>query len=283
MAGGVSADGGRTLIVGFKGLKDFYAHYVADQLKCRGINLQLPDPLDQEPTATALARLMEKESFRENVGTEIRRQLQDETRVGLPALLGMHDPVQVRDDLEAIIGAKVFEIPILPPSIPGLRIFNFFKQWLIHKGVSFLLGYSVSKAVLRGKRCERIEVLRPPVVTSYSADRYILATGRFIGGGLRADDEKVVEPVFDLPLFQPRSRENWFRNSFFSDRPHPIHEAGALTDASLQPVDGGGNTILENLWAAGSILAHHRCIDEKSREGIEIATGYVAAKNALKT
>jgi glycerol-3-phosphate dehydrogenase subunit B len=283
MAGGISSDGARTLIVGFKGFKDFYAHYVADQLKCRAVNLELPDPLYQEITATALARLMEIKSFRENIGREIKKKLLDETRVGLPALLGTHDPVQVRDDLEAIIGAKVFEIPTLPPSIPGMRIFNCFKEWLIRKGVFFLLGYSVPKAVMRGKRCERIEVLHPPAVTSYSADRYILATGRFIGGGLKADDEKVFEPIFDLPLFQPPSREDWFRNSFFSDLSHPIHEAGVLTDASLQPVDGRGNTILENLWAAGSILAHHRCIDEKSREGIEIATGYAAAKYAVGT
>jgi anaerobic glycerol-3-phosphate dehydrogenase len=34
---------------------------------------------------------------------------------------------------------------------------------------------------------------------------------------------------------------------------------------------------------AGSILAHHDCIDEKSREGIEIATGYTAAKHAMGT
>ncbi|MGZ3535036.1 MAG: FAD-binding protein, partial [Thermodesulfobacteriota bacterium] len=51
-----------TLIVGFKGFKDFYAHYVAGQLKCRGVNLQLPDDSYKELSATALARLMEKES-----------------------------------------------------------------------------------------------------------------------------------------------------------------------------------------------------------------------------
>ncbi|MGZ6201628.1 MAG: FAD-binding protein, partial [Thermodesulfobacteriota bacterium] len=32
MVGGISVDEGRALIVGFKGFKDFYAHYVADQL-----------------------------------------------------------------------------------------------------------------------------------------------------------------------------------------------------------------------------------------------------------
>ncbi len=255
MVGGTSLDEGNRLIVGFKGFKDFYAHYVADQLKCRGIDLQLPDPSYQELTATALARLMGKKPFRENIGREIKKQLQGETRVGLPALLGVHNPTQVKEDLEEIIGAKVFEIPFLPPSIPGMRIFNRFKEGLIQKGVTFLLGYSVSK---------------------------VLATGRFIGGGLKADHEKIIEPIFNLCLSQPPSREGWFRNSFFSDLPHPIYQAGILTDASFQAVDERGDLTLENVWVAGSILAHHHCIDEKSREGIEIATGYMATKHALE-
>jgi glycerol-3-phosphate dehydrogenase subunit B len=281
MVGGVSANEGNTLIIGFRGFKDFYTHYVADQLKYRGITLSFPDVLHQDMTATALARLMEKKSFRENIGWEIKKQLHGESRVGFPALLGMHDPVLVKEDLEEIIGAKVFEIPILPPSIPGMRIFNRFKEWLIQKGVTFLLGYSVSKATLKGKRCERIEVRHPPVITSYSADRYILATGRFIGGGLKANDEKIFEPIFNLPLSQPPSREGWFRNSFFSDLPHPIYQSGILIDSSFRPVDEREELILENVRVAGSILAHHHSIDEKSREGIEISTGYTAAKRAL--
>jgi len=193
----------------------------------------------------------------------------------------MHEPIRVKEELEKIIGAKVFEIPILPPSIPGKRIFDRFKEWLIQKGATFLLGYSVSNAIRKERRCDGIEVLRPPVIDPYSADRYILATGRFIGGGLKADDKKVFEPIFNLPLFQPRSREGWFKNSFFSDLLHPIYEAGILTDSSFRPVDERGDQILENVWVAGSILAHHQAIDEKSREGIEISTGYAAAKYAM--
>ena len=282
MIGAASFDEGHTLIVGFEGFKDFYPHYVADQLRCRGINLQLPDPFYQELTATALARLMEKQSFRENIGREIKKKLQGETRVGFPALLGTGDPIQVKEDLEEIMGTKVFEIPILPPSVPGKRIFDRFKEWLIEKGVIFLLGYPVSKATVTEKRCLGIEVHHPPVITSYSADHFILATGRFIGGGLKASAEKIFEPIFNLPVHQPPSRQGWFGDSFFGDHPHPIHQAGVLTNASFQPVDEGGDVILENVWVAGSALAHHQCIVEKSREGIEIATGYMAAKNALK-
>jgi len=283
MVGGASLVKERTLIVGFRGFKDFYAHYVADQLRCRGTNLQLSDGFNQEMTATALARLMEKESFRENIGTEIKKQLHGEICIGFPAILGIHNPIQVKNDLEEITGAKVFEIPILPPSIPGKRIFDRFKQWLIQKGVTFLLGYSVSNAILKGKRCSEIEVFHPPIINSYSADRYILATGRFIGGGMKADDKKIFEPIFNLPLFQPESREGWFRNSFFGGPPHPIYQTGILTDSSFRPVDERGDQILENVWVAGTILAHHHAIDEKSKEGIEISTGYVAAKRALET
>lgn len=281
MVGGTSLKEGDGLIVGFKRFKDFYAHFVADQLNCRGVTLSLPEDFHGEITATAIARLMEKESFRETMGKEIKKQLKGEALVGLPAFLGLRNPFKVKKGLEEIIGAEIFEIPILPPSIPGMRVFNRFKEWLIQRGITFLLGQSISKALLRGKRCEGIYVAHPPIFNSYSADRYILATGRFVGSGLVTDEEKIYEPIFNLPVAQPKSRDDWFGNSFFSDRSHPIHQAGILVDRSFRPTDEKGNLILENTWVAGSILAHHHCIDEKSREGIEIATGYMAAKHAL--
>jgi anaerobic glycerol-3-phosphate dehydrogenase len=40
--------------------------------------------------------------------------------------------------------------------------------------------------------------------------------------------------------------------------------------------------VLENVWVTGSILAGHHSVDEKSREGIEITTGHMAAKEALE-
>jgi len=161
-----------------------------------------------------------------------------------------------------------------------MRIFNHFKEWLIQKGVTFLLGHSISKTILKGKRCEGVDVFNPPISNFYSADRYILATGRFIGGGLKADEEKIFEPIFNLSVSQPKTRDGWFGKSFFNG--HLTHQAGILTNPYLQPVDEKGNLLLENIWIAGSILDHHNCIEEKSREGIEIATGYWAARYALE-
>ena len=279
MIAGTSLRNGKGLVVGFEGFKDFYANYVADQLKCRGTIISLLEFQGQEITATAIARLLEKESVRGALGREVKKQSGGESWVGFPAVLGMSDPTRVKKGLEEIIGCEVFEIPTLPPSIPGMRIFRRFKEWLIQSGVTFLMGHSVSKAMVNGKRCEAIEVSHSPLFQSYSADRFILATGRFIGGGLKADEERISESIFNLPVSQPGSRGDWFGDSFLND--HPIHHAGILTDSSFRPIDVRGGRVLENVWIAGSILAHHNCIQEKSREGIEIATGYWAAKHAL--
>ena len=280
MIAGSRLEPGETLIVGFRGFKDFYAPYVAHCLKGRGVSLELAESLEKEITASGLARLMEMPSFRERIGKEIRAQKRNDTRIGLPATLGLRDPMEIKKDLEQIIEADVFEIPTLPPSLPGKRMFTRFKEWLIRNGTTWLLGHFVSGATVSGRRCETIHISNPPVQTSYSADRFILATGRFIEGGLTATRERIVDPIFDLPVSQPRSREGWFGKSYFSD--HPIHQAGVLTDSRLRPVDEKGAVILENVWIAGSILAHHDSIAEKSREGIEIATGYWAAKCALE-
>ena len=272
----------KTLIVGFRGYKDFQARRLADAFHCRGVTISLPDAPFAEITATGLARWMEQPSIREWVSEELKRDLRDEALIGFPAVLGINDPMGVRKDLEKRTGASVFEIPTLPPSIPGMRVFNKFKARLIQKGAAFHLGHSISRAILKGKRCEGIEIDHPPVTKAYSADRYILATGRFIGGGLKADREKIFEPLFGLPVHQPPSRQEWFQKTFFSASPHPIHQSGLVVDSSFRPVNEKGEVLLENVWIAGTILAHHNCIDEKSREGIEISTGYTAVLEALK-
>jgi glycerol-3-phosphate dehydrogenase subunit B len=281
MMKGIALKEKKAVVIGFKGYKDFYAHRLADSFKCRAITLSLSETLQQETTATALARWMEQPAFRERLASEIKEKISGEAFIGFPAVLGMNDPMGVKRDLEKKTGASIFEIPVLPPSIPGMRIFNRFKQRLIQKGVTFLLGHSVSKAILKGNRCEGIEILHPPVVNSYSADRHILATGRFMGGGLTADREKISEALFGLPVVQPASRQDWFQKTFFSDPSHLIHQTGVLVDSSFRPLNEKGEVLLENVRVAGTLLAHHHCIEEKSREGIEISTGYMAAKKAF--
>jgi glycerol-3-phosphate dehydrogenase subunit B len=281
MTAGVEMSAADTLIVGLKGFKDFQGDTVSLHLQCRGVNLPLPRYGLEGLTALALARLMDEEPFRESLGEAIRRQTAGEKRIGLPAILGLRAPADVLKTLEAVTGAGVFEIPMLPPSIPGIRIFRRFREDLIEKGATFLIGNPVTGADVKDGRCEGITLQNQPLETVYHAERYVLATGRFLGGGLSSDMERIAEPLFHLPVSQPESRGEWFRERFFQPEAHPIHRSGIVVDAALRPVDKEGKIILSNVWLAGSILAHHQSIEEHSREGIDIATGYLAARRAL--
>jgi glycerol-3-phosphate dehydrogenase subunit B len=281
MAAGAAMTPAGTLIVNFRGFKDFQGDTVSLHLKCRGVNLSLPRYGLEGLTALALARLMDEASFRERLGEAILRQMAGERFIGLPAVLGLRDPATVLKTMEMITGARVFEIPMLPPSIPGMRIFHRFREELIAKGVTFLMGHPVSGVNVKEGRCEGITVQNLPLSAKYRAESYILATGRFLGGGLWAEMNRIVEPLFHLPVSQPGSRGAWFGERFFDPEAHPIHRAGIVTDADLKPVDETGKVVLENVRAAGSILAHHQAIEEKSREGIDIATGFLAAQRAL--
>jgi glycerol-3-phosphate dehydrogenase subunit B len=271
-----------TLIVGFEPFTDFFAETVAGRLNCRALTLPLPQKLRGNISSSAMARLMDQPSFRETVGIQVKNNLSRERRIGFPAVLGLRDPFGVKCDLEQIIGAEVFEIPALPPSIPGIRIFNRFREWLLRRGATFLMGQSASEVDVRGNRCRQLFVSGPAAPRPYSADRFLLATGRFASGGLVDRGGHIRESLFDVDVDQPPSKEGWFENVFFADRPHPIHRAGISVDGTFRPVDRAGRRTLENVWVAGSILGHHDFMHEKSREGIEIATGHTAALRAVE-
>ena len=57
-----------------------------------------------------------------------RRSLGAGSRSALPAMLGLRDPTPVLADLEERLGRRVFEIPTLPPSVPGMRLFEILRS-----------------------------------------------------------------------------------------------------------------------------------------------------------
>lgn len=278
------------LIVGFDGLKDFYSASIAHNLtslreagrisfKARSIFLPLCRLSDRRiAPPPVLGRLFEERGFRDKTAEGVRAELKGEERVAFPAVLGIERAQEVKRDLESMLGAKVFEIPTLPPSVPGYRLFQAFKGNLQGRGVTVIMGFSAAQVTVRDGRCLQVTVLRPPIQRSYSGDLYILATGRFAGGGLAVRGNRVVEPIFGLPVHQPFSREKWFRDRFFSDEPHPIEGFGVMVNGQLNPLDDHGNVVVNNLRVAGSILSGCDALREKSGGGVAIATGYKSGK-----
>ncbi|MUW15813.1 glycerol-3-phosphate dehydrogenase subunit GlpB, partial [Halorubrum sp. CBA1125] len=200
-------------------------------------------------------------------------------RVGFPAFLGDQAGDEVRAELADRLGADVFEVPMGPPSLPGLRLEDRLYDALDDAGVRFETGNPVVgiDAAADG-RIETVAVDRKGRETPYGADAFVLATGGLVGKGLDSDRGGVREPVFDLHVPQPDDRYEWFVDDAFGDQPYA--RFGVRPDERCRPLDADGTVAYENVFAAGGVVGGADVAREKSASGVSLATGITAGRQA---
>src|SRR5579871_1129897 len=110
------------------------------------------------------------------------------------------------------------------------------------------------------------------------ADAFVLATGRFVGGGLRGG-RRLTEPLLGLDVFldgRPAGGDPRLPHRLALDST-PAFLSGLRTDPALRPLDAGGAVPYENLRAAGAVLGGW---DEAAGEGmgVPLLTGWLAGR-----
>jgi len=135
----------------------------------------------------------------------------------------------------------------------------------------------VEKVQVREDGTFLLEAGKGAAIVTVAAKNVILATGRFFGKGLKAQRHNVIEAVFGVPVIQPENRNNWHGDTFFTAKGHPLNMAGVEVDIHLRPLSGG-RVLYENLYAAGTILAHHDWMRMKCGAGLAISTAYKAVQ-----
>jgi glycerol-3-phosphate dehydrogenase subunit B len=296
-AAGVASDDRDALLVGFERLVDFDAAHAAAHLENAGVPFEVegatigfPADLNADPKVTRYAKLLDEDAPVETRSGEQRRardalaaavepHLDGAERVGFPAVLGDDDPGAVRESLEAALGVPVFEVPMGPPSLPGLRLEDDLYAALDAAGVSMETGNPVVDYDGEA-RLEEVYVDRNGAKIPFSADQFVLATGGLVGKGVGSDREGVEEPVFDCHVPHPSDRYEWFDTDAFGD--HEFARFGVPTDGDLRPLDAGGDPEFGNLRAAGSVLGGYDFAAEKSGSGVSIATGHAAGGAAAE-
>jgi glycerol-3-phosphate dehydrogenase subunit B len=286
MLAGVEAYAARTpcLLADFTGLKAFSAKGIAATLRpvwpeIRPCTLQFPD-LDWagELYPEAMARCLEVPATREALADRLMPQLGAVRCVGLPAVLGIHNSAAVREHLSSLLGLPVFEIPTLPPGVPGIRLRENVDDVLRAKGMT-LFAQRYAFAVRRAGELFHIDIGENAPEVTLSARNLILATGRFLSGGLLADRVwGVSEPLLRIPVKAPKNRACWHKDDYFDPQGHPLNRAGIVTDDAFRPLDASGNPLAPNLYAVGSILADQDWVREKSGAGIALATALKAVE-----
>lgn len=276
---------GPLLIAGFHELRDFFPPMVAANLRTLGFAaeaayLQMP-PHDRtlDFSTVSLARLFDQPAFRTDVGHQLRQLVQHGTysRIGMPAVLGLANATHVVSNLQSAASALIFEIPTLPVSVPGIRLYCALEAALLRAGGRIQIGSFVQRAEGKGRRLEAIYSEAAAREQRHYAARYVLATGGIAGGGVRADHAgALVETALGLPLRTPNARTDWFAVRFLSRSGHPVFRTGVAADAGLRPLDAMGRVVYENVAVAGSALAGCDPIREGTLEGVAAATGWKA-------
>ncbi|MGD8285682.1 MAG: glycerol-3-phosphate dehydrogenase subunit GlpB [Desulfobacterales bacterium] len=276
------------LLIDIRGLKGFSARQIAAALKnewpaLRTARVSFPDTdhLNEVFTEHMASALIISQN-REKLARAMRPHIKDAQIVGLPAILGLYRTLEVVSNLQELFGVPLFEIPTIPPSVPGLRLKEAFERGLRAKGVDYFSQNRVFEVQHKSDGCFELGIGKMAPENTVQSRGIILASGRFIGGGLHADRKHIKETIFDLPVYQPVNRAEWHHRDFLDSRGHLVNRAGLEIDDSFRPLNSSRQPAFRTLFAAGSLLAYNDWKRMKCGAGVAITSAFGAVKSFIR-
>ncbi|MCI1748325.1 MAG: glycerol-3-phosphate dehydrogenase subunit GlpB [Acidipropionibacterium sp.] len=294
MAAGALHDGMKLVIIGVAQLKDFHPMLIAQNLS----RTTLPDgghvtaravmtdfePRRNEYDATGLtfARSLDDPRTRRTFAEGLKGFVNEGETVGLPAILGEEDHEAAFAEISQIIGAPVFEIPALPPCVPGMRLNEKLVKAVKDARVEFILGTKVTGHTGADGRLVSVTTSVAGHRREITADAFVLAAGGFESGALKLDSHgHVSDTVLGLPVKLPEGiDEDHLVTDTYWGAPQPLFQVGVEVDDSMKVVSDGA-PVYDNVYAAGGVIAGATRWQEKSGEGIALGSAVKAADAIL--
>lgn len=292
-------DGERLVICGPAAFRDFWPDAIAASLRrgrsWRGhpqparvdaVSVELPGLAGRRNlSGLDLARMFDDPTWRaealDSMARAIERSGKGPGRVALPAVLGLDDHAAALAAARARLPLTPFEVALVPPSIPGLRLYRALRAALIRHGGRIQVGEAVSGSLDAAGRVTRLEAPAAARAFVLTVGGVVLATGGIAGGGIVATDAgALIESVLGLPVTGPPPHE-WLMSDPFDPRGHPLEAAGIATDQELRPVAGQGDRapLARDVRIVGSLMAGQRYLRERCGDGVAVASGWLAARS----
>jgi len=164
-----------------------------------------------------------------------------------------------------------FELLASPPSPHG---------WRLQQAIG--LGAVAAEITSFETAAGRVTAARAPGRT-FRADAFIFATGRHIGGGLRAG-RTTTEPLLGLGIFhdgKPAASLGTRLQLLEYLDPADEMRLGLMTDKRLHPLLEDGTAPYANLYAAGAVLGGYDYAGPCGF-GVPILTGWLAGRHAAR-
>jgi glycerol-3-phosphate dehydrogenase subunit B len=289
----------RLVVCGIKGFKDFWPDQVAASLtrswvwgegaddgrwptRVESLTVSLPGLEGRRNlTALSIAHVFDDPAGRADaigaIAAALARTGTRPGRVALPAVVGLAEHGAAFGELAAALDLAPFEVPLVPPSIPGLRLYTALRTALRSRGGRISIGEPVLDVAVEGRRVVSVSLTAATRRRTIRAGAVVLATGGIAGGGLIGTrDGRLIEPVLGLPTEAPPP-DAWLGAQEFDPGGHPLERAGIRTDEKLRPVDERGKVRFDNVAVVGSLLAGQRYLAERCGDGVAIASGRRAA------
>lgn len=271
----------KVALVNFDGYLDFYPKFLESCFAQRGVessvhtlSLEEFDHLRESSTemrATNIARVMTGEML-VKIAQKLNSCVGDAEALFMPAVVGMYDD-EALVQLRLSVSVPLYFIPTMPASVPGVRMQLQLKKYFQKLGGTYLLGDSVRGGVVEGGRLVAVRTLNHGDM-EFKADNFVLATGSFFSHGLIASQEEIYEPVFGLDIVADTHRSEWYNKDLYAHQPYMGY--GVKTDERLRCMIGGAT--VENLYAAGSVLASQNSLAEGTGGGVAITTALFVAE-----
>ena len=226
---------------------------------------EMGDPVEIVPLALDLSPQQDwalpNFAMRYRQDAELRKKIADKIRAALPqGCAAVFFPplfleVTQADELSAQLGIPVAECLATNEPIPGYRLQIAMDLALVKLGI----GRHVTTHLQAEHTLTEILSLEVSKGRALRGDRYYLATGKFLGGGIALDYREVSEPLFQLPVFRHRTFEPvQFRSQLplipDAREAQPWAELGIWLNQKWQPRDQNNQPVFENLYACGSVI-----------------------------
>ena len=286
------------VVAGPAGFKDFWPAAIADSLDredvwmgadrpahLAGIAVELPGLRDRNNlNALELAHRLDDPARRRDAldrfARAIEKAAQGRTgRVALPAIFGLDHHAEAWAQACERLPLEPFEIPLVPPSIPGIRLWRAMRERIRAAGGRIQVGEAVHAIEVEHGRVVAVDMEAATRTHRIRTDAIVLATGGIAGGGLvGTQDGRLVEPLLDLHVDAP-DFDDWLVADALDPAGHPIEAAGVRTDHALRPLDPATQrAALPNVLVAGAMLFGQRALRERCGDGVAIASGWRAAR-----
>ena len=258
------------LLISWPWFRDFFPHLAAERLRVTlakfGSPLEVEAcQLDWQPvqastnlTAYDVANLLAQPENWTSFVQSLQSVVRPGWRLGLPAILGstLAENAELHKQLEHELGIPVFEIPILPPSLPGIRLYKALMNHIQSLGVEVVQG-SYARHLTQDGQNLSLTVEAPGGQLLFRGKGIVLATGGVFSGGIT----HLLEDYYQEPITKTR-----------------LESPGIAVNSNQQFL----TKVPQGVWVAGQMLAGYNPYEEKNGLGVAAVTGYRAGKLAAR-